>query len=132
MVRSLCLVVIVCLLAAGASAHGGTLHPSGPEQNNYIRAKVASCSKWAPASGTLKDSKVQPSAAKLAPVDVKVMPTAAETAKKEIKLRTVRPCSQSTADDLDSNSSSSSSQTGPVWTNSNSHTLRVNHVMKAI
>lgn len=72
MMRSLCSVWIVCLLAARVSAHGGTLHPGGPEQNNFIRSKVASCSKWVPASGTLKDSKVVPSAAKLAPVDVKV------------------------------------------------------------
>lgn len=76
MVRSACILVIgVCLLAARASAHGGALHPGGPEQNNYIRAKVASCSNWVPATGTLKAGKVVPSSAKLAPITVQVRTT---------------------------------------------------------
>lgn len=72
MVRSACGVLILCLLAARASAHGGALHPGGPEQNNFIRAKVASCKNWVPATGTIKAGKVVPSAAKLAPITVKV------------------------------------------------------------
>jgi hypothetical protein len=76
MVRSACFtVLIVCLLAARVSAHGGALHPGGPEQNKFIRAKVASCKNWVAATGTLKDGKVVPSAAKLAPISVKVRRT---------------------------------------------------------
>lgn len=73
MKQCICAVVIIgCLLAARVAAHGGTLHETGPEQNNYARVKVASCSKWVPASGRLVAGQVQPAADRRAPVDVQV------------------------------------------------------------
>lgn len=73
MSQSFCaVIVLIACLAAHASAHGGTLHPGSPEESNYLRVKVASCSKWTAASGRINGSEVSPAATKMAPVDVKV------------------------------------------------------------
>lgn len=64
--------ILLGLLVSHASGHGGTLHPGGPEQNGFLRAKVASCSKWVPASGVIKASKVVAAASRVPATDVKV------------------------------------------------------------
>ncbi len=65
-------VILLGVLVAHASAHGGMLHPGSPEENGFIRVKVASCSKWVPASGQIKSSKVVAAAKPAAATDVKV------------------------------------------------------------
>lgn len=65
-------VLIACVLAAHAAAHGGAFHEGSPEIARHIRVKVASCKKWVPASGRIEGSAVVPTATRMAPVDVKV------------------------------------------------------------
>jgi len=65
-------VVIGCVLAAYAAAHGGALHEGSPETARHVRVRVASCKKWVPASGRIKESAVVPTGTRMAPVDVKV------------------------------------------------------------
>lgn len=64
--------LVVALLLPGTAAHGGSLHKGTPETSRYIRTKVASCSSWVPANGTVVFSLVSPGATTAAPVDVKV------------------------------------------------------------
>lgn len=71
--QQLVLIALFGLSAAvQVAAHGGKLHPGTPETSNYIRVKVASCSNWVAASGTIKTTQVVPAKTKIDPVDVKV------------------------------------------------------------
>jgi hypothetical protein len=68
--------LILAALVVGTAAHGGALHDTTPETQDYLRTLVASCSAWQPAAGPV--GKVQllvnsAAAAKpAAPIDVKV------------------------------------------------------------
>eukprot|EP00775_Hariotina_reticulata_P009661 gene9661-9820_t len=61
------LIAVGSLLACitGTTAHGGHLHlyPSTPSGSNFIRTKIATCSKWLPATGPVKYSLVDAAAA---------------------------------------------------------------------